>query len=177
MLVVFYFYPASSCYSVYILVPQKFLKTITTLKKQCVTADKDGSVDAPQTCYYMELNSDAFRVLTALCFFGLAAGVAVYGFQVGAGAGDGGGGVGRLWFSCWCWCWCWGYLVVLALTLVLTSAAAFRSWLCTTAAAAGLAFLAVLVQQARLRVFLLLGASCLIFFFSLPSWKAAAIGA
>ena len=30
----------------------------------------------------MELNNQAFRVLTGFCFFALAAGVAGYGFQV-----------------------------------------------------------------------------------------------
>ncbi|CAM9706597.1 unnamed protein product [Hapterophycus canaliculatus] len=47
----------------------------------CVTADHD-SEDAPRTCYTMEIASDAFRVLTALCFFALALGVAGYGFKM-----------------------------------------------------------------------------------------------
>lgn len=49
---------------------------------QCVTAGQDSEDTPPRTCYDMELNSDAFRVLTGLCFFALAAGVAGYGFQV-----------------------------------------------------------------------------------------------
>eukprot|EP00903_Cladosiphon_okamuranus_P022440 g20641.t2 len=48
---------------------------------RCVTADKD-SENAPATCYDMELNNQAFRVLTGFCFFALAAGVAGYGFQM-----------------------------------------------------------------------------------------------
>eukprot|EP00752_Nemacystus_decipiens_P005415 g4909.t1 len=48
---------------------------------RCVTAGK-GSEHTPQACYDMELNSQAFRVLTGFCFFALAAGVAGYGFQM-----------------------------------------------------------------------------------------------
>lgn len=58
--------------------PDEFETRMTT---QCVTADH-GSEDAPRTCYTMELASDAFRVLTAFCFFALAFGVAGYGFKV-----------------------------------------------------------------------------------------------
>ncbi|CAM9895266.1 unnamed protein product, partial [Scytosiphon promiscuus] len=47
----------------------------------CVTADH-GSEDAPRTCYTMELDSDAFRVLTSFCFFALAFGVAGYGLKM-----------------------------------------------------------------------------------------------
>ncbi|CAM9561386.1 unnamed protein product, partial [Pylaiella littoralis] len=48
---------------------------------QCVTAARD-STNAPQTCYTMDLSSNAFRVTTGFCFFALAAGVAGYGLKM-----------------------------------------------------------------------------------------------
>lgn len=63
---------------------------------QCVSAAPEPSqpqdqhsegVEKEESCYDMELANDAFRLLTAMCFFALAAVVAAYGLQVTANGG------------------------------------------------------------------------------------------